>query len=124
MFCLHRLLEVVRSMTQDRRHSERIATRMKVMFGRSGPNFHGYTLNISERGFAIEAYFVFPPDSEICIDLYVGHEIVRLSGNVVWDVSYPNVFNSKMGIMLSQSIHELIKARFSLVPVEGDIITP
>jgi hypothetical protein len=96
---------------------------MKVMFGRSGPSFHGYTLNISENGFAIEAYFVFPPNSEVCSDLYVGHEIVKLSGIVVWEISYPKVFNSKVGIMLSQNIYKLIRTRFSLVPLEGDIIT-
>lgn len=109
-------------MIQDRRHSERVPTRMKVMHGRSGPNFHGYTLNISENGFAIESYFVFPPNSEICIDLYVGHEIVKLSGIVVWEISGLNVFNSKMGIQLSQKIYQLIKTWFSLVPLERDIV--
>jgi len=100
-------------MMEDRRVSERIPTRMKVMHGVSGPNFLGYTLNISQNGLAIESPIVFPFNFRIYIELYIGHEIAKLDGIVVWALLDQKSIDSKMGIKLSQNIYQLMNTRFS-----------
>ena len=96
-------------MIHDRRHSERFPTKMKVVHGRSGPNFLGHTLNVSQNGLAIQSPDAFSYNFRICIELYIGHEIAKLDGIVVWALFDQNANNSKMGIKLSQNISHLIK---------------
>ena len=96
-------------MIQDRRLSERIPTKMKVMHGVSGPNFLGHTLNVSQNGLAIQSPVAFPYNFRIYIELYIGNEIAKLDGIVIWALFDQNGINSKMGIKLSQNISHLIK---------------
>ena len=103
-------------MQNNRRLSERIPTRLKVLHGVSGANFTGHTLNISSNGLAIQSPIIFPTNRRICIDLYIGHEATKLDGIVVWSIWDKNTFNSRMGIKLSQNIDKLIRTGFSIVP--------
>jgi hypothetical protein len=109
-------------MIEDRRISERISARLKVMHGVSGANFLGYTLNISPNGLAIQSPLIFPSHRRICIDLYIGDEVTKLDGIVVWSSWDIQALNSKMGIRLSQDLYKFINSNFIIVPVGKDIL--
>ena len=104
-------------MAKERRLSERIPTRLKLLHGVTGPTFIGYTLNISPSGLAIESPFIFPSHCRICIDLCIDHEATKLNGVVVWSALDKEGLNSKMGVRLSQDLYKFINTNFIIVPV-------
>ena len=85
---------------KNRRRSERIAVRKRVMLEVSDSYFFAQTLNVSENGVAIKSENVFPPKSRVSLQSYTGTEIIMLEGMVVWSLS------NMMGIKLTKTIHE------------------
>jgi hypothetical protein len=85
---------------KNRRRSERIPVKKRIMFAVSDSYFFAQTRNVSESGIAIESENIFPPKSRISLQSYTGTETIILDGMVVWSLS------NMMGIKLTKTIHE------------------
>jgi hypothetical protein len=46
------------------------------------PAFSGYACDLSEGGIGITPTKVFPPDTELVFDMYIGDEVIRVEGVV------------------------------------------
>ena len=66
----------------ERRLSKRIPFREPIKYGLHNPTFPGYTCDLSEGGIGVTPTKVFPPDTELVIDMYIGDEVIRVEGVV------------------------------------------
>jgi len=107
---------------EDRRVLKRIQKRKKVVHGISGANFLGHTLNISEKGMAIESQIVFPRNYKIVLDLHSEIGIIKLNGDVVWCINSTPGSLPRMGIKLYNSIKGLISPNICLIILRRDIL--
>jgi PilZ domain-containing protein len=66
----------------ERRLSQRIPFREPIKYGLHNPTFPGYTFDLSEDGIGITPTKVFPPDTQLVFDMYIGDEVIRVEGLV------------------------------------------
>ena len=66
----------------ERRLSQRIPFREPIKYGQGYPAFSGYAFDLSEGGIGIITSKVFPRDTELVFDMYMGNEVIRVEGLV------------------------------------------
>jgi hypothetical protein len=66
----------------EHRLSQRISFREPIKYGLDDPTFTGYTFDLSENGIGIKASKVFPPDTKLVFDMYMGDDVIRIEGVV------------------------------------------
>ncbi len=86
---------------KEHRLSQRIPFREPIKYGLDNPTFSGYTCDISRSGIGIKASKVFPPDSEIVVDMYIGDEVIRVEGIVAQVTPILSEMTSIMGLRIS-----------------------
>jgi len=96
----------------ESRSSKRLPFIRKTKFGESNPIYFGYTINISEGGVGFKTYTPLDPGSQIITEIFLGEEILRLTGVVKWESFSPYETISVMGIKIT-SHPEKIKDIYS-----------
>jgi len=99
----------------DRRLSKRLLFRKKFKYGVCNPKFNGLTHNISEDGIGIKTNKPLMPVAQIILDIFLGEDILRLTGVVRWVSDDLPDTNSRMGIKIT-SHHEKIKDLYKKLP--------
>jgi PilZ domain len=85
----------------EHRLSRRIPFREPIKYGLDNPTFSGYACDISERGIGITTSNVFPPDTELVFDMYMGNQVIRVEGLVARVTPILSGVASIMGIKIS-----------------------
>ncbi len=73
---------IIPNMRIEHRLSQRIPFREPIKYGLDYPAFSGYTFDLSEGGIGIITSKVFPPDTELVFDMYMGEGVRRVEGIV------------------------------------------
>jgi hypothetical protein len=95
-------MTIIPNMRIERRLSQRIPFIEPIKYGLDDhPTFTGYTCDISESGIGIKASKVFPPESEILVDMYIGDEVIRVEGLVARVTPILSGAASIMGVKIS-----------------------
>jgi uncharacterized protein (TIGR02266 family) len=90
----------------NRRLSNRIFTRVRLLYGREKPEADGYALNVSAEGMFISATRLHPPGTRLTIRMLpVGAEVIEVAGTVRWGLQVPPrlaaIVKPGMGVLLS-----------------------
>ena len=82
----------------EHRLSRRIPFREPIKYGLDNTTFSGYACDISEGGIGIITSKVFPPDTELVFDMYMGDEVIRIEGLVARVTPILSGMTSIMGV--------------------------
>lgn len=85
----------------EHRLSQRIPFREPIKYGLENPTFSGYTFDLSEGGIGIITSKVFPPDTELVFDVYMGDDVIRVEGLVARVTPMLSGTASIMGVKIS-----------------------
>jgi PilZ domain-containing protein len=85
----------------EHRLSQRIPFREPIKYGLDYPTFSGYTFDLSEGGIGIITSKVFPPDTELVFDMYMGEGVSRVEGVVARVTPILSGAASIMGVKIS-----------------------
>jgi len=92
---------MISNMRLERRLSQRISIKEPIKYGLDTPTFSGYTFDLSEGGIGIITNKVFPPDTELVFDMYMGNRIIRIEGLVARVTPKLSGTASIMGVKIS-----------------------
>ncbi|OGE23374.1 MAG: hypothetical protein A3J42_06665 [Candidatus Dadabacteria bacterium RIFCSPHIGHO2_12_FULL_53_21] len=99
----------------EKRKSRRLPYRKRIRLGKENPTFMGYAVNISERGFEIEARNIFPAGTRIVIgfqdesDPGKDNEEIRVNAVVKWCTRLVGSLSGKMGVEIIDDSGEIVK---------------
>lgn len=71
-------------MPRAQQSSRRARRRLEVRFGPEGPNYLGYSRNLSRTGMMIGTLKVFAPGTVLDLKLTLGDETIRCKAEVIW----------------------------------------
>ena len=80
----------------ERRHINRHRTRVAVRYGPEKPQHLGYTRDCGEKGLFLQGNQLFPPDTELRLDLDLPEGPRNVRGIVRWVKEVPPAFRRSM----------------------------
>jgi PilZ domain-containing protein len=93
---------MIPNMKIEHRLSQRIPFKEPIKYGLDdNPTVSAYTCDISRSGIGIKASKVFPPESEIVVDMYIGDEVIRVEGIVARVTPILSGMTSIIGLNIS-----------------------
>ncbi len=91
----------------EHRLSQRISFKEPIKYGLDNPAFSCHTFDLSAVGIGIITSKVFPQDTELVFDMYMGDEVIRVEGLVARVTPIPSGTASIMGVKISSRLDHI-----------------